>query len=65
VKAGETERFDCEECSAEFEVTYEPKCKDKPSAAKGILNNDVTTCPFCGAGLPDPEEDEDEGDDEE
>ena len=46
MKAGQTERFYCEDCLAEFEVTYEPK-------AKGLNDIDIEEkflhmCPFCG-----------------
>lgn len=51
MKAGETERFDCSSCNAEFEVTFEPKAKDDPAAVKSIKPADVTCCPFCGDDL--------------
>ncbi len=64
MKAGDTVRFDCEDCSTEFEVTLEPKEKGNPKTD----DKPVTACPFCGSmtgvtvtdtGLPDGKEDED------
>lgn len=52
MNAGETMRFDCGDCNAEFEVTYEPKAKGKPSEASGIKPApEVGHCPFCGADI--------------
>jgi hypothetical protein len=48
MKAGETLRFDCPDCDAEFEVTYEPKASGNPKTARGIEPKAVTRCPFCG-----------------
>lgn len=61
MKAGETERFDCEECSREFEIVYEPKATT-PKEKKGIEDADVTNCPFCGASLAAGEDDDDDED---
>ncbi len=47
MKDGTTARFDCADCSTEFEVTLEPKAKGLP----GHVSDDktVTACPFCGS----------------
>lgn len=51
MKNGETKRFNCDECSTEFEITLEPKAKgESPSAKEGRKNmddNEVIACPFC------------------
>lgn len=64
IKAGETLRFDCPECSAEFDVTYEPKCAGDGKEAKKAANDtepcDVTTCPFCGVELEGEDDTSDE-----
>lgn len=46
--AGGTARFTCNGCNREFELTYEPKAKVKPSLTRGIEPADVTFCPYCG-----------------
>lgn len=52
MKAGESETFDCEDCSAEFSVTYEPKAVGRPAKeVEGIEEKDVVSCPFCGGKL--------------
>lgn len=61
---GDTIRETCDDCSSEFDVTYEPKCKGNANAAVGIESKEgIAFCPFCGAELCD-DGDEDEGDDE-
>lgn len=50
MNAGETERFYCEECSTEFEVTLEPKAqgfKGAPGTPEPEPK-EVAHCPFCG-----------------
>jgi Zn finger protein HypA/HybF involved in hydrogenase expression len=47
VQAGETVRCDCDDCGAEFEVTYEPKAKGRDAVA--IAPKQVTHCPLCGS----------------
>lgn len=58
MKDGEVERFDCDNCSVEFEVTLEPKTKEKDKGKSG--DSVVEYCPFCGGFLT-PDEDEDYG----
>lgn len=52
MKAGSTERFDCESCNREFEVTLEPKASGTSEAAKQAAKDlgeaEVAACPFCG-----------------
>lgn len=48
IKAGETVRFDCNDCSSEFEITFEPKAKGLPEA-QSMEAGDVEECPFCGS----------------
>jgi uncharacterized protein with PIN domain len=57
IKPGETQRFDCEECECEWEVTLEPKAAGKPKEIAAMNSQEVTRCPFCGAALPDDDED--------
>jgi len=51
MEAGKTERWDCDDCGTEFEVTYEPKAKDSPREAENIEPKEVTVCPFCGSDI--------------
>ncbi len=60
MKAGETERFDCDECLIEFEVTLEPKAKGSKELSEAVAT--VTVCPFCGEEL---ETDDDDGEEAE
>jgi len=46
--AGQMERFYCNECDAEFDLTYEPKARDCPQEAEYIGSKEVGYCPFCG-----------------
>lgn len=57
--SGETERFDCPECNAEFEVTREPKCKGK-TPQMGDEDLSVEWCPFCGEAIPSPDDKDDD-----
>lgn len=66
IKPGETKRFDCPECSTEFDVTFEPKCAGTAVSAKEAREEtdpqEVTTCPFCGGDLEGEEGEEDDED---
>lgn len=48
MRGGETTRFLCNECSTEFDVTYEPKCRDHGTQNE-IEPKTVEHCPFCGS----------------
>lgn len=48
MKAGDKERFDCEDCSKEFEVILEPKAVGLPEAQRPKDTGKVKACPFCG-----------------
>lgn len=48
---GQTQRFDCDGCSKEFEVTLEPKMRGKPPGRRAT-GAQVKHCPFCGTGNP-------------
>lgn len=61
--AGETGRFDCAECSTEFEVTLEPKSKGEKD--HGLPDQPVEYCPFCGVLLQLPDDGDVEDDDDE
>lgn len=48
LNGGETGRYDCADCSTEFEVCYEPKAKgqkDDGTFKPSVVNH----CPFCGS----------------
>lgn len=49
MKPGETERFSCDGCLTEFEITYEPKAKGLKDT--GIEEKTPVTCPFCDDSL--------------
>jgi hypothetical protein len=52
MKAGDTQRFYCPGgCSAEFEITFEPKLSnatDREKKHSGIDDKTPAHCPFCG-----------------
>lgn len=56
LKAGETQRFQCNECNREFEVTLEPKAKDAEPSKRPTDTAVVGTCPFDNCGSADIEE---------
>ncbi len=45
MKAGQTEKFSCDCCSKDFEITLEPNCPHAEEASPEV-------CPFCGSDLP-------------
>jgi hypothetical protein len=54
LEAAETKRFYCAgDCSAEFELTLEPKAQslteEEIKRDKGLREREVKHCPFCGA----------------
>jgi hypothetical protein len=55
MKAGETVRFDCDDCSAEIEVCLEPKAKGMKNPPKA--EETVKHCPFCGGPVQTDEDD--------
>ena len=44
MKAGETQKFSCDVCAKDFEITLEPNC---PYASDAIPE----LCPFCGTDI--------------
>lgn len=48
---GQTERFNCDQCETEFEVTLEPKAKDNPREARDMEGGVVSYYPFCGGDI--------------
>ncbi len=54
MSAGETQRFMCDDCNAEFEVAFEPKVRPGSKEARSIEPKDVDYCPFCGMKSVEP-----------
>lgn len=48
IVCGQTIRFMCFDCMAEFEITHEPLHKRNPD---GIKTATVSYCPYCGGGM--------------
>lgn len=46
--AGQTERYQCNNCMQEFDVILEPKAKEVPDTEKPTDKAAVGYCPFCG-----------------
>ena len=44
MRAGQTEKFLCDCCGKEFEITLEPHCPDAEEASPDV-------CPFCGSDV--------------
>jgi Zn finger protein HypA/HybF involved in hydrogenase expression len=47
--AGEPARFDCDDCTREFEVTLEPKERGFSDGRTPRANAEILCCPFCGS----------------
>jgi hypothetical protein len=52
LKPGETARFNCENCEAQFAVTLEPHADGMPLL--GAEPAPVLFCPLCGSDLIEP-----------
>lgn len=52
LKPGDSARFYCEGCSAEFDIVYEPKAIQDRKSAAGMpsitLKSEGVPCPACG-----------------
>ena len=48
VQPGDTLRYYCEGCEAEWDVTFEPKAKEDKASAKEMGAAEVRFCPACG-----------------
>jgi hypothetical protein len=55
MKAGETQRFQCNDCNREFEVILEPKAKNMKPEDRPKEEGNVGACPFDDCGSSDIE----------